>query len=111
MDDSRYQSALGQMPISRQPPTTNADDYPPLGRNSADENDDRRANMMQNAGFGGFSNANAFSLPQEQSQSRNQPPSASSSQADNSRSSAGADRLTSPNGIRFGGIFASYSGP
>ena len=110
MDDSRYQSALGQMPISRQPPTTNADEYPPLGRNSADENDDRRGNMLQSAGFGGFSNANAFSLPQEQSQPRNQPPSASSSQADNSRPSAGVDRLTSPNGIRFGGTFASCSG-
>ena len=110
MDDSRYQSALGQMPISRQAPTTNTDEYPPLGRNSADENDDRRGNMLQSAGFGGFSNANAFSLPQEQSQSRNQPPSASSSQADNSRPSAGVDRLTSPNGIRFGGTFANCCG-
>ena len=110
MDDNRYQSALGQMPISRQPPTTNTDDYPPLGRNSADGNDDRRGTMLQNAGFGGFSSANAFSLPQEQSQSRNQPTSASGSQADNARPSAGVDRLTSPNGIRFGGIFASCSG-
>lgn len=58
---------------------------------------------MQNAGFGGFSNANTFSLPQDQIQSRHGLPSTSSSQANNTRSSSVVERLTSPNGMGFGG--------
>ncbi len=58
---------------------------------------------MQNAGFGAFSNTNAFSLPQDQIQTRHGLPSASSSQANNTRSSSVVERLTSPNGMGFGG--------
>lgn len=106
-DDHRYGSngTLGQLPASRQPQTTNVDDFPPLGRNGTDENDDRRSNLMQSSGFGGFSNPhpNAFSLPPDQAQGRVNLPSASISQANNTRSSSVVDRLTSPNGIGFGG--------
>ena len=94
---------MGQIAASRQPQSTSVDDFPPLGRNGTDESDSDRRNMMQNAGFGGFSNANTFSLPQDQLPSRHGLPSASSSQANNTRSSSVAERLTSPNGIAFGG--------
>ncbi|KAK3171231.1 hypothetical protein OEA41_003315 [Lepraria neglecta] len=97
------------MPTARQPPTTSVDDFPPLGRHGADENDDRRGNMMQNAGFGAFSNSNAFSLPQDQPQSRNALPSASSSQANNTRSPSAVDRVTSPNGVGFGAPLSGRS--
>lgn len=60
---------------------------------------------MQNAGLGAFTNVNAFSLPQDQPQPRNALPSASSSQANNTRSPSAMDRITSPNGIGFGGIY------
>lgn len=105
IDDHRYggTGTLGQLSASRQPQTTNVDDFPPLGRNGTDENDDRRSSIMQNSGFGGFSSTNAFSLPPDQAQARNTLPSASSSQANNTRSSSVVDRLTSPNGIGFGG--------
>lgn len=104
LDDHRYggQSGIGQIPASRQPQPTSVDDFPPLGRNGTDESDSDRRNMMQNAGFGGFSNANTFSLPQDQIQTRHGLPSASSSQANNTRSSSVAERLTSPNGMGFG---------
>ncbi|KAL9135451.1 MAG: hypothetical protein Q9175_003362 [Cornicularia normoerica] len=104
LDDHRYgsQSGIGQMPASRQPRSTSVDDFPPLGRNGTDESDSDRRNMMQNAGFGGFPNANTFSLPQDQIQTRHGLPSASSSQANNTRSSSVVERLTSPNGMGFG---------
>ncbi|KAF6224783.1 hypothetical protein HO133_009977 [Letharia lupina] len=104
LDDHRYggQSGIGQMPVSRQPQPTSVDDFPPLGRNGTDESDSDRRNLMQNAGFGGFSNANTFSLPQDQIQTRHGLPSASSSQANNTRSSSMVERLTSPNGVGFG---------
>jgi len=102
MDDSRYHSALGQMPASRQPQTTSVDDFPPLGRNGTDENDDRRGSMMQTSGYGGFSSSNAFSLPPDQAQGRNPLRSASGSQANNTSPSV-VERLTSPNGVGFGG--------
>lgn len=105
LDDHRYggQTGIGQMSASRQPQSTSVDEFPPLRRNGTDESDSDRRNMMQNAGFGGFSNANTFSLPQDQIQSRHGLPSASSSQANNTRSSSVVERLTSPNGMGFGG--------
>lgn len=106
MDDHRYggSGTLGQLPTSRQPQPTNVDDFPPLGRNGTDENDDRRGSILQNSGFGGFASSNAFSVPPDQAQARNAMPSASSSHANNTRSSSAVDRLTSPNGIGFGGM-------
>jgi CCR4-NOT transcription complex subunit 2 len=104
MDDSRYQSALGHMPATRQPQTTSVDDFPPLGRHGTDENDDGRVNMMHASGYGGFSNSNAFSLPPDQVQLRNSLASASDSQANNTRSPSVVDRLTSPNGNGFDGM-------
>ena len=103
LDDHRYGGAgtLGQMPASRQPQPTGVDEFPPLGRNGTDDNDDRRG-VVPNTGFAGFSN-NAFSLPSDQQQGRNPLASASSSQANNTRSSSVVDRLTSPNGMGFGG--------
>lgn len=62
---------------------------------------------MQNSGFGGFSNANAFSLPPDQAQARNALPNVSSSQTNNTRSSSAVDRLASPNGIGFGGMICA----
>lgn len=104
LDDHRYggQSGIGQISSSRQPQSTSVDEFPPLGRNGTDESDSDRRNMMQNAGFGGFSNTNAFSIPQDQMQNRHGLPSSSSSQANNTRSSSVVERLTSPNGIGFG---------
>ena len=103
MEDSRYQSALGQMPNTRQSQTTNVDDFPPLGRNGVEDNDDRRRNMVQGSIFDTFSGSTAFSLPSDQSQPRNNIASASNSQANNTRSSSAIDRLTSPNGVAYGG--------
>lgn len=114
LDDSRYQSALGQMPASRQPQTTNVDDFPPLGRNGTDENDDRRGTIMPSPGYGGFSNSNAFSLPPDQIQARNPLTSAPGSQANNTRSSSAVGRLTSPNANGFGGtsgkVYENFKG-
>lgn len=106
MDDHRYgnQSGMGSLSTSRQPQTSSADDFPPLGRNGTDEIEvDRRSNLIHNGGFGDFSNSNAFSIPPGQSQARHGLPSGSSSQANNTRSSSVVDRLTSPNGMGFGG--------
>ena len=91
------------MPSTRQPQPTSVDEFPPLGRNGTDEGDNDRRNMMQNPAFGGFTNANSFPLPQDQIQSRQGLPSTSNSQANNTRSSSVVDRLTSPNGMGFGG--------
>ena len=104
LDDHRYggQSGISQMPASRQPQPTSVDEFPPLGRNGTDESDSDRRNMMQNAGFGGFPNSNTFPSPQDQLQ-RHGLPSASSSQANNTRSSSVVERLMSPNGMGFGG--------
>ncbi|KAL6717259.1 transcriptional regulator [Lecanora helva] len=108
LEDRRYggAGALGQMPATNQTQATNVDDFPPLGRNGTGENDDRRG-VMQNAGFGSFANANTFPIGPDHGQSRSALPSASGSQANNTRSSSVADRLTSPNGVGFG---ASSSG-
>ena len=102
MDDSRYQSALGQIPLSRQPQTTSVDDFPPLGRNGNGESDDRRGNIMQNSGFGSFSNPHSFSLPLEQMSGRNSISNPSAIQASTTRSATLGDRLASPNGNGFG---------
>ena len=106
MDDHRLGSTgtLGQLAASRQPQTTNADDFPPLSRNGADEIDERQGSMPQSAGYGGFQSANAFSLPPDQAQARNPSSSAPSSQANNTRASSVVDRLTSPNGIGYTGM-------
>ncbi len=108
LEDHRYggTGSLGQISASRQPQATSVDDFPPLGRNGTDETDERRG-AIQNAGYGGFSNTNAFSLPSDQGQVRNPLPSASSSQANNTRSSSVVDRLTSSNGLGFGGMISS----
>ncbi|KAM0801650.1 hypothetical protein BDR22DRAFT_888118 [Usnea florida] len=104
LDDHRYgsQSGIGQIAASRQTQSTSVDDFPPLGRNGTDESDGDRRNIMQNAGFGGFSNANTFPLSQDQISNRHGLPSASSSQANNTRSPSVVERLTSPNGMGFG---------
>ena len=91
------------MPSTRQPQPTSVDEFPPLGRNGTDEGDSERRNIMQNSAFGGFTSANSFSLPQDQIQSRQGLPSTSNGQTNNTRSSSVVDRLTSPNGMGFGG--------
>ncbi|KAL2040439.1 hypothetical protein N7G274_006882 [Stereocaulon virgatum] len=109
VDDDRYHNTLGQISTARQPPTTSVDAFPPLGRHGSDDIEDRRGNMMQNAGLGAFTNVNAFSLPQDQPQPRNALQSASSSQANNTRSPSAMERITSPNGIGFGAQLSGRS--
>lgn len=91
------QGGVGQLGASSQPQPSSVDDFPPLGRNGADESQhDRRGSLMQNAAFGGFSNSNAFSLPPNHSQARH------NSQPDSGRSSTLVDRITSPSSLSFG---------
>ena len=106
LDDHRYggASTLDQMQGSRQPQSSSVDDFPPLGRNGTDEADDRRG-AVQSAGFGGFPSSSTFPSSQDTGQIRNPLPSASTSQANNTRSSSVVNRLTSPNGVGLGGTF------
>lgn len=104
LDDYRQggQGAMGQM---RQPQANSIEDFPPLGRNGADQNEnDQRSNMMQNTAYGGFSNTNAFSIQQGQAQARHGVPSAPGNQPGSTRSSSVVDRTMSP--TAYGGLYS-----
>ena len=108
IDDYRHggQSGVGQLSGSSQPQTGNIEEFPPLGRNGNEETEhDRRGSLMQNAAFGGFSNADAFTLPQNSAQSRHGLPNAPNNIGDNSRSSVLVDRILSPGSLGFGGTY------
>ncbi len=62
VDDYRHggQSGVGQLSGLSQPQPGSIEEFPPLGR-MGDMGHDRRANMIQNAAGGGFSNAPGFS--------------------------------------------------
>ncbi|KAI4089555.1 MAG: hypothetical protein LQ344_005270 [Seirophora lacunosa] len=94
------QGGIGQLGASGQPQPNSIEEFPPLGRNGTDDNQDRRGSLMQSAAFGGF--ANAFTLPSNQNQTRRGIPSSQSSQPDSGRSSTLVERLTSPNSLNFG---------
>ena len=97
------QGGVGQLGASAQPRPNSIEEFPPLGRNGTDENQhDRRGSLMQNAAFGGFSSPNAFTLPPNQSQVRQ-------NQADSSRSSTLVDRITSPSSFSFGQLSWLFS--
>lgn len=107
IDDYRLggQGGVGQMSGANQPQTGNIEEFPPLGRNGNDDIGlDQRGGLMQNAAFGGFSNANTFTLNPNPVQNRQGLPNASSSQTDVSRSSALVDRTFSPSNLGFGGV-------
>ncbi|KAI4193674.1 MAG: hypothetical protein LQ348_002812, partial [Seirophora lacunosa] len=93
------QGGIGQLGASGQPQPNSIEEFPPLGRNGTDDNQDRRGSLMQSAAFGGF--ANAFTLPSNQNQTRRGIPSSQSSQPDSGRSSTLVERLTSPNSLNF----------
>ena len=83
--------AASQVPGTRQPPTTNIDDFPPLGRNGTNDSDhDQRSPFAQ------FSNSNAFSSQQTQTQARPGLTTAPDSQANDTRSLSAVDRHISP---------------
>lgn len=103
--DDYGQGGGAQIHPPRRPQTTNIEDFPPLGRNGTDENDQDPRGIMQNAAYGSFSNANAFSLPQNQPQARHGLPSASGSQTDNTRSSSAVEQNLSPGA--FGGLWVN----
>ena len=83
------------MPAPRQAPSTGVDDFPPLGRNGIDGNDEQRGGMMQGGAFGAFSNQNAFSSQQDGGQPRQGLP-AGLGQIASTRSSSVVDRTMSP---------------
>ena len=60
---------------------------------------------MQSAAFGGFSNADAFSVPQNSVQGRHGLQNAPINQGDNGRPSAMVDRILSPSSLGFGGKY------
>lgn len=106
IDDYRHggQGGIGQLSGSNQPQPGNIEEFPPLGRNGNEEaSHDQRGSLIQNAAFGGFSNANAFSLPPNPVPNRHGLPNPSGSQTDTSRSSTLVDRNLSPNNQGFGG--------
>lgn len=96
------QGGVGQLGASAQPQPNSVEEFPPLGRNGTDEDQqDRRGSLMQNAAFGGFSNSTQLFLP-NQSQARQGLPSAQSNQSDAGRSSTLVERLASPTSLSFG---------
>jgi len=95
LDD--YRRGQGVMGHMRQPQANSIEEFPPLGRNGTDPNDnDQRANLMQNTAYGAFSNTNAFSLQQNQAQARHGVPGAQGTQASSTRSSSAVERTMSP---------------
>lgn len=95
---------MGQLSGSSQPQTGNIEEFPPLGRNGNEESEqDRRGSLMHNAAFGGFSNADAFTLPQSSAQTRQGLPNAPNNQGNNNRPSVLVDRILSPSALGFGG--------
>ncbi|KAL8754163.1 MAG: hypothetical protein Q9184_005200 [Pyrenodesmia sp. 2 TL-2023] len=76
------QGGVGQLGASAQPQPNSVEEFPPLGRNGTNEDQqDRRGSLMQNAAFGGFSNSTQLFLP-SQGQARHGLPSAQSNQSD-----------------------------
>jgi CCR4-NOT transcription complex subunit 2 len=106
IDEYRHggQGGMGQLSGSAQPQTGNIDEFPPLSRNGNDDaGHDPRGSLMQNAAFGGFSNANSFVSPPNQVQTRHGITNTPSSHTDTGRSAALAERNFSPNDLGFGG--------
>ena len=60
---------------------------------------------MQSAAFGGFSNADAFSVPQNSGQNRHGLPNAPNIQGDDGRPSVLVERILSPSNLGFGGKY------
>ena len=90
LDDYRHAGqGNAQVLGSRQPQTTNIDDFPPLGRNGTNETD-----PDQRSPFAAFPNSSTF--PTQQSQIRQGLTSAPSSQTNDTRSSSVVDRHISP---------------
>ena len=82
---------------TRQPPTTNIEDFPPLGRNGTSDSLPDQRNP-----FATFSNSNAFSSQQAQNQiqpTRSGLSSGLDTQANDTRSIPGVSRLMSPGGF------------
>ncbi|KAL8710629.1 MAG: hypothetical protein Q9220_004853 [cf. Caloplaca sp. 1 TL-2023] len=94
------QGGIGQLGASTRPQPSNVEDFPPLGRNGLDENQqDRRGSLMQNAAFGSY--LPQFPLPQNQDRA---PPSLSSlqnSHGDNRSNTTLVDRTMSPSSLSF----------
>ncbi|KAL9026272.1 MAG: hypothetical protein Q9196_005041 [Gyalolechia fulgens] len=96
------QGGVGQLGAPAQPQPSSIEEFPPLGRNGTDESQhDRRGSLMQSAAFGGFSNANAFSLPPNQGPARHGLPNSQNNQPDSGRSSTLVDRIMSPSSLSF----------
>ena len=97
---------MGQLSGTSQPQTGNVEEFPPLGRNGNEEAEqDRRGSLMQNAAFGGFSNADAFSVLQNSAPTRHGLPNAPSNIGDSNRSSVLVDRILTPGTLGFGGTY------
>ncbi len=108
IDDYRHggQGGVGQLSGSSQPQTGNIEEFPPLGRNGNEETEqDRRGSLMQSAAFGGFSNADAFTLPQSSVQTRHGLPNTANNQGDSNRPSVLVDRILSPSTLGFRGKY------
>ena len=106
IDDYRHggQGGVGQLSGSSQPQPGDIEEFPPLGRNgNEDTEQDRRGSLMQSAAFGGFSNADTFSIPQNPGQTRHGLPNAPNNQGDNNRPPVLVDRILSPGTLGFGG--------
>ena len=99
VDEYRHGGPGGQLSGGGQPQTGSIDEFPPLGRiETAELGQDRRASLIQNAGFGGFVNAFGFGggLGQPQ-QNRSTLLSAINGQSD-------PTRVLSPAGLGSGGV-------
>ena len=106
IDEYRHggQGGMGQLSGSSQPQTGNIDEFPPLGRNGNDESGhDPRGSLMQNAAFGGFSNANAFVSAPNSIQTRHGITNIPGSHTDTGRPTVLIGRNFSPNEVGFGG--------
>ena len=92
LNDYRQEDqSSSQVAGSRQPPSTNVEDFPPLGRNGTSESD-----HDQRSPFAHFSNSSAFSSQHPQSQARQGLAAAADSLANEARSLSAADRHILP---------------
>lgn len=106
IDDYRHggQGGIGQLSGPNQPQPGSIEEFPPLGKNSNDESGhDLRGSLMQNAAFGGFSNANTFVSAPNTIPNRHGSTNISSSHTDTGRSAVLGDRNFSFNDAGFGG--------
>ena len=106
IDEYRHggQGGIGQLSGPSQPQPGNIEEFPPLGKNGNDDSrHDPRGALMQNAAFGGFSNANSFISAPNAIQTRHGITNIPSSHADAGRTAILGDRNFSPNDVGFGG--------